>query len=196
MLVLVLTSVAAAQSPSAATPTPFVPDDLASTIPTNVGVYEVAIEAGPLDVDLYEEAWRDLLQPLGKDTGDVQTADGYGFPAGDEEAIARDGPVFQVSVMRVDGVPAAELVEPMVGGILDGMPAEYQGFARVDWQVIDGRDVYAIVWTPALLEQVEGGNTESGIYHYANGDILFQVVVPPYHPAGGPALTEILARLP
>jgi len=196
MLVLVLTSGVAAQSPSAATPTPFVADDLASTIPTTVGDYGVAIEAGPLDVDVYEDAWRDLLQPLGKDTSDVQTADGYGFPAGDEEALARDGPAFQVSVMRVDGVPAAELVEPMVGGILEGMPAEYQAFARVDWQVIDGRDVYSIVWTPALLEQVEGGNTESGIYHYANGQILFQVVVPPYHPAGSPALTEILARLP
>ena len=126
----------------------------------------------------------------------MRTADGYGFPAGDDEALARDGPAFQVSVVRVDGVPAADLVEPMVDGILEGMPEEYQGFAQVDWQVIDGRDVYAIAWTPASLEQVDGGNTESGIYHYAHGEFLFQIVVPPYHAAGSPPLSVILAELP
>jgi hypothetical protein len=83
-----------------------------------------------------------------------------------------------------------------VDGIIDGMPDEYQDFAQVGWQVVDGRDVYAIAWTPELLERIGGGNPESGIYHYANGEVLFQIVVPPYHAAGSPPLSKILAELP
>jgi len=189
LLVLSLGSGVVAQEPSPKTTPLFAPGDLASTIPSMVGDYEVAIEAGPLDVDVYEEAWIDLLLPLGKDTSDVRTADGYGLPD-------RNNPAFQVSAMHIAGVPAADLIEPMVDGIIDGMPEKYQAFAQVDWRIIEGRDVYAIAWTPELLEQADGGNTEAGIYHYANGEVLFQIVVPPYHAAGSPPLSEILAALP
>jgi hypothetical protein len=100
----------------------FAPDDLAFTIPSTVGEYEVDGEAGPLDVDVYGELWRDLLLPLGQDASDVRTASGLGFPAGEEDALDRAGPTFQVSAMRLDGVPAISLVEPFVSLMLDGFP--------------------------------------------------------------------------
>jgi hypothetical protein len=159
-----------------------------------VGDYQVLVDLPPAHMARFLDGMRSVPMPEGKDLGDVRGARGEGFPAG-EEPVDREHPAFTVWVMQVDGVPAADMLEPVVDAVVGGMPKELQAIVQTQWQTIEGRDVLAVRW-PELLEMVDGGNPESGIYHYPKSELLFQIMLPPYHATGSPPMAEILASLP
>ena len=194
LLVMVSGTGVEAQSTSPETVPWSTPDDLATTLPSSVGEYQVLVDLPPAHMERFLEGWQSVPMPEGKDLSDVHAVRGEGFPAG-EEPIDRDRPAFTIWVAQVDGVPATEMLEPVVDAVVDSMPEELQAIIQTQRQTIEGRDVYAILW-PELLEMVDGGNPESGIYHYPKSELLFQIMLPPYHATGSPPIAEILASLP
>ena len=189
---------AVAQSPSPEATPLYAPDDLATTLPTTVGDYEVRIVTGALP-PTYREVYRDMLLPFGRTPDDVLVADGMGYPTGDEDALDRDGPSFDLWAMRVEGIPAAALVEPWVFGAFAASDAFDESLWQMGWRDIGGHDVYAATPIPKWWDEAvarEGANPEFGWYLLAKGEVMFIVSLPVSHAVSSPTLVELLAELP
>jgi len=198
-LLVVLTGTGVvAQSPSPQATPRYAPDDLATALPTQIGEYEVRVTTGVLP-PTYREVYRDMLLPFGRSPDGVLVADGMGFLAGDEEALARDGSSFDLWAMRVEGIPAAALVVPWVHGAFTVSESFDESLWQLGWRDIDGREVYAATLTRELIEDAVtrlGANPEFGWYVHAKGEVMFILRLPLTQPSGSPSLSEILATLP
>ena len=176
----------------------YAPEDLAVALPSRVGEYEVRVATGVLP-PTYQEVYRDMLRPFGQSPEDIRGADGMGYPAGDEDALDRDGSSFDLWAMRVEGIPADALVVPWVYGAFNASESFDEALWQMGWRDIDGREVYAATPIPELMEDAVsrlGANPEAGWYVFAKGEVMFIVRLPLTHPSGSPALSEILAELP
>ncbi len=215
LLVVALGSGVVAQSP---TPL-FAPEDLAFTIPSRVGDYELDIDA---DVEMdpaSRDMWSDILLPLRKEPADVQRVTAKAYPIGEASDESAES-AFSVSALRVDGVPAGDYAERAMDSALE---AAGRGSAMMqsEWRVIDGREVYSLTLAPpealvqvaiedaeaqgfelteqelADLRAYEIPNPDFGLHLYPKGEVLYGINLYIMEaPEGLPTLAEILAELP
>ena len=199
----------------------FAPEDLAFTIPSRVGDYELG-NVGDVELDPEMRGiWRDLLLPLGKEPKDVREAAGKAYLVG-QDANSSAEAAFGLGAIRVDGVPAAHIAEPFMAMIMIESLGDVPSAAVLyEWRVIDGRDVYSRTLSPEKLEEAilqmaaEQGvelteqqlaelraaaalvNAQAGLYLYPKGEVLFSIIVPVWEAAEDlPTVAEILAELP
>ena len=190
-LALVVPGGVVAQEPSPEATPLFAPSDLAFTLPTRVGDYEVTITSAHLDIDAENrEFYRDWLLPLGKTPDDVLAVQGLAHPLGNFDSLSEEGPAISLIALRVQGVPATVSLE----GFLAGIPSGF--FGDRSWRVVDGQDVYAVVPTAEQREELGAELTETGMYLYPKGEVFYAITVPFDYPDTVPSLAEILAEMP
>ena len=172
---------------SSPVPSPgYAPDDLAYALPPTIGDIEMDVfgfSVGYFPTSRgYEDAWRDVLVPLGKDPMDVRTA-----VATDLDDDLR----ISVEMVRVDGVQAVDLWE----GVWRGQnPTITVGPSDVEWQWQDiaGRRIAVVDWRVEL-----GGSEVAGTdYVYPKGEALFIIETFALGDAEPLPIEDVLAELP
>lgn len=193
-----------AQSPSPDATLPYTSDSVASLLPTRVGDVGIDIVwngSGLSSTDSQDVVfWQDFLAGYGKEADELQSATGVGVPPG---GLGSDDLPFIIWAVRIEGVPASEWAESYWSAIWETLHAGgLAGAYLSEWRDIDGRDVYAAVWTPEELAEWRALDPsmqlsdDTGYWLYPVGEVMFLVRIPFDWPVPTPTIEEVLAELP
>lgn len=204
LLVVMLGTAAMAQSPSPDTTTPYVPGDVTSLLPKRIGDADIDVVwhgSGLSSADSRDVAfWQAFLAGYGKEADDLQSATAVAVPPG---GLGPDDLPLVIWALRIDGLPARTWAESYWSAIWETLRAGGSAGAYTsEWRDIDGRDVYATVWTPAELAEWRAVapsmqlSDDTGYWLYPVGEVVFLVSIPFDWPVPPPTIVDVLAELP